>query len=385
MENFTYHNPVKIVFGKGMIAELPKLVPAAARVLLTYGGGSIKRNGVYDQVAAALKGRTLTEFGGIEANPSYETLMRAVEQARRDGCDFLLAVGGGSVIDGTKFIAAALPWTAGDPWRILSEQAPVPAAVPLGVVLTLPATGSEMNSTAVVSRLATHEKLFFSNEQVYPKFSILDPETTYSLPPRQVANGIVDTFVHVTEQYLTFPVGAPLQERQAEAILSTLVEAAPKVVATPRDYEVRANLMWCATHGLNGIIGLGVPQDWATHMIGHELTAFYGLDHGQTLAVILPGVLRAEAVSKQAMLVQYGRRVWGLTGSDPAALAEAAIAKTEAFFEAVGVPTHLSAYGVNAGEAAEKIRARLAERGQAFGEHADITPDRVAAIIRSRA
>ncbi|MFA5205224.1 MAG: iron-containing alcohol dehydrogenase [Lentisphaeria bacterium] len=385
MENFTYHNPVKIVFGKGMIAELANLVPATARVLMTYGGGSIKRNGVYDQVLAALPGRALTEFGGIEANPCYETLMRAVALARREGCDFLLAVGGGSVVDGSKFIAAAMPWTAGDPWRILSEPAPVPAAVPLGVVLTLPATGSEMNSTAVVSRLATHEKRFFSSDQVYPRFSILDPETTYSLPPRQVANGIVDTFVHVVEQYLTFPAGAPLQERQAEAILATLLEEAPKVAAAPRDYAVRANLMWCATHGLNGLIGLGVPQDWATHMIGHELTAFYGLDHGQTLAVILPGVLRAEAAAKQAMLVQYGRRIWGLAGTDPAAVAEAAIAKTEAFFEAVGVPTRLAAYQVNAEEAAEKIRARLAERGQAFGEHADITPDRAAGIIRSRA
>ena len=293
MLNFTYYNPVQSVFGRGSIAELPKVMPACEKVLLTYGGGSIKRNGVYEQVHAALKGRRLLEFGGIEPNPRYETCMKAVELARAEGVDFLLAVGGGSTIDGTKFIAAAVPYKAKDPWDMLTNWARVPAnPLPLGCVLTLPATGSEMNGGAVVSRESTNEKLFFHSPHVFPRFSILDPETTYSLPARQTANGVVDAFVHTTEQYLTYPADAPLQDRQAEAILLTLVEEGPKALADPQNYAVRANLMWCATQALNGLIGCGVPQDWTTHMIGHELTALYGIDHAQSLAIVLPGVLQ---------------------------------------------------------------------------------------------
>ncbi len=296
MLNFTYHNPVKVVFGKGAIAELPKLIPAEAKVLMTYGGGSIKQNGVYEQVIHAMQGRPMLERGGIEPNPRYETCMKAVELAKAEGVDFLLAVGGGSVVDGTKFIAAAVPYRGGDPWDMLLDWGRVPAnPLPLGCVLTLPATGSEMNGGAVISRESTGEKLFFVTPQTFPRFSILDPETTYSLPPRQVANGIVDAWVHTTEQYLTYPAEAPLQDRQAEAILLTLIEEGPKALADPQNYAVRANLMWCATQALNGLIGCGVPQDWATHMIGHELTALYGIDHAQSLALVLPGVLRGEA------------------------------------------------------------------------------------------
>jgi NADP-dependent alcohol dehydrogenase len=384
MENFTYHNPVKIVFGKGSIAELKRLVPKRARVLMTYGGGSIKRNGVYRQVMAALKGCSIVEFGGIEPNPVHETCLRAVALGRRSKADFLLAVGGGSVLDATKFIAAAMRWPKGDPWAILAKQAAVRSAVPLGCVLTLPATGSEMNCFAVISRASTQEKFPFASEHVYPRFAILDPETTFSLPPRQVANGIVDTFAHVFEQYMTCPSDAPLQDRQAEAILSTLIEEAPKVKAAPRDYRVRANLMWCATQALNGHVGVGVPQDWATHMIGHELTALYGIDHGRTLAVVLPGVLAAQVKAKRAKLAQVGRRVWGIRARTDAEAARSAIARTERFFESVGVPTRLSAYRIDAGEAAGKVRRRFAARGTVLGERRDLTPDRVAAIIRSR-
>ena len=292
MENFVYHNPVKIVFGKGSIAQLGSLVPATARVLITYGGGSIKRNGVYDQVCRALGSHRVCEFSGIEPNPRYETCMRAVTLARAEKTDFLLAVGGGSVLDGTKFIAAAIPYASGDPWKIVSQGRPTAVATPLGCVLTLPATGSEMNGFAVISRDSTQEKLAFASPYIYPQFSIMDPETTYSLPPRQVANGIVDAFVHVAEQYLTSGPPAPLQDRQAEAILATLIEQAPKVLSQPQDYDTRANLMWCATQALNGLIGCGMTQDWSTHMIGHELTALYGIDHAQSLAIVLPAVWR---------------------------------------------------------------------------------------------
>ena len=313
MLNFTYHNPVQIVFGKGSIAELPKLVPAEAKMLLTYGGGSIKRNGVYEQVTPRPAGRRMIEFGGIEPNPRYETCLKAVELARAEGVEFLLAVGGGSVVDGTKFIAAAVPYKGKDPWDMLTNWIRVPAnPLPLGCVLTLPATGSEMNGGAVISRNATQEKLYFVSPRTFPRFSILDPETTYSLPPRQTANGIVDALVHTTEQYLTYPADAPLQDRQAEAILLTLIEEGPKALADPQNYAVRANLMWCATQALNGLIGCGVPQDWTTHMIGHELTALYGIDHAQSLALVLPGTLRHQRQRKRAKLLQYAQRVWNL-------------------------------------------------------------------------
>jgi NADP-dependent alcohol dehydrogenase len=379
MNNFVFFNPVKILFGRGQIATLRAEVPAGARVLVTYGGGSVRSNGVLDQTRAALEGHAVIEFGGIEPNPVYETLMKAVEIVRREGVDFLLAVGGGSVLDGTKFIAAAARF-AGEPWDIAAKGAPVEAAVPLGAVLTLPATGSEMNTFAVVSRQATGEKLPFSSPLVYPKFSIIDPETTFSLPPRQVGNGIVDAFAHVLEQYLTYPAEAPLQDRFAESILLTLIEEGPKTLANPRDYNARANLCWCATMALNGLIGAGVPQDWATHMIGHELTALRGLDHAQTLAVVYPGTLAVRREAKRAKLLQYATRVWGLTGSEEDRI-DGAIARTRAFFESVGVKTRLADYHV-APDVAPAISRRLSERGwTALGERQDISPQVVEEIL----
>ncbi len=380
MRNFSFHNPVKILFGKGQISGLAAEIPADARILMTYGGGSIKTNGVYEQVKAALVGRKVLEFGGIEPNPRYETLMRAVELARAEQINFLLAVGGGSVLDGTKFIAAAIPFT-GDPWTILSEQAPVTAAVPLGAVLTLPATGSEMNTFFVISKEATREKLGGESPLVYPRFSVLDPETTFSLPPRQVGNGIVDAFVHTIEQYLTYPADAPLQDYMAESILKTLIEEGPKTLSDPHDYTSRSNVMWCATMALNGLIGVGVPQDWTTHAIGHELTALHGLDHAQTLAVVLPGVLTVKIEAKSQKLLQYAGRVWGLTEGNEQTRIQGAIEKTRAFFEAVGVPTRLSAYGVGT-ETIPVVVERLESRGPiALGEHRDIGAEAVEAVL----
>jgi NADP-dependent alcohol dehydrogenase len=265
MQNFTFYNPTRILFGQGRIADLAREVPANARVLITYGGGSVVKTGTLAEVKTALDGYTVLEFGGIEPNPTYETLMQAVELARREKIDFLLAVGGGSVIDGTKFIAAAIPF-AGEPWDILAKRAKIGSAIPLGSVLTLPATGSEMNSGAVITKRATDDKLAFSNPKLFPRFSVLDPTKTYTLPPRQVANGVVDAFVHIVEQYLTYPVDAKVQDRFAEGLLLTLVEDGPKALQEPENYDVRANLMWTATLALNGLIGVGVPNDWATHM-----------------------------------------------------------------------------------------------------------------------
>lgn len=380
MLNFAFHNPVKLIFGKGQIAALDREVPEGARVLLTFGGGSIFKNGVHAQVVAALKGRALVEFGGIEPNPRFETLMRAVDLGRKEQVGFVLAVGGGSVLDGSKFAALAIPYD-GDPWEIVMRQGRPRSAIPLGCVLTLPATGSEMNPFAVISRESTDEKLAFSSELAYPRFSVLDPETTFSLPPRQIANGVVDAFVHTVEQYLTFPADAPLQDRFAEGILRTLIEEGPKTLAEPLDYNARANVMWCATMALNGLIGCGVPQDWATHALGHELTALRGLDHAQTLAVVLPHLLREERASKAAKLLQYADRVWELRMGTEDDRIEEAIRLTGAFFERMGNPPRLSAYGLGPG-LAEEIAGRLAARGVLpLGERRDVDAEKVRRIL----
>jgi len=379
MHNFVFQNPVKVVFGKGTIEKLAELIPLEDKVLVAYGGGSVKANGVYDQVLAALKGRDLVEFGGIEPNPRYETLMQAVGLVRAQGVSFLLAVGGGSVLDGVKFVAAASVFEGPEPWDILSCGAPVNRALPLGAVMTLPATGSEMNCFSVVSREETREKLAFGAPAVYPQFSILDPEATFSLPDRQVANGIVDAFAHVMEQYMTYPADAPLQDRMAEAVLATLIEIAPAAMAKPPSYAARADLVWAATMALNGVVGVGVPQDWATHGIGHELTALFGLDHGQTLAVVMPALLRHEMARKKRKLLQYGERIWGVVQGSEDERAVAAVQKTEEFFRSVGVKTRLSEYGITRGW--DEVPARFEHRGTKLGEHGDIGAPEVREIL----
>lgn len=368
MHNFEYYNPTRIVFGEGSIPRLADLVLADARVLVLYGGGSAERNGTLAEVEAALGERRFQRFGGIEPNPTYETLMKAVEQIRREKLDFLLAVGGGSVVDGTKFVAAAVDYP-GDPWHILETRGKqIATALPIGAVLTLPATGSEVNCAAVVTRKALQAKLGFGNPLLYPRFAVLDPVKTYTLPPRQIANGVVDAFVHVMEQYVTQPAKAAVQDRYAESLLLTLIETGPQALAHPTDYDVRANLMWAATQALHGAVGAGVPQDWATHMIGHEITALYGLDHAQTLAVVLPNLLDVRRDVKRAKLLQYADRVWGLRAGDEDARIDQAIAHTRAFFEALGVRTRLADYGIGA-EAAERIVAQLeAHRMVKLGE-----------------
>lgn len=385
MYNFEYKNPVKIIFGKGSIPKVAKEVPQKAKVMLTFGGGSIKRTGVYDQVKKALKNVEVIDFGGIEPNPHYETCMKAVEIAKKEKVDFLLSVGGGSVLDATKFIAAAALYKNGDPWDILAKSnlVAVKEALPIGAVLTLPATGSEMNGNAVISRVSSQEKLAFGSPKVMPQFSILDPECVFTLPDRQVANGIVDAFIHVMEQYLTFDVNSPIQDRFAESILITLVEEGPKVLADRKDYDAAANFMWSATMALNGLIGTGVPQDWATHMIGHELTAYHGIDHGRTLAIVFPGMMQIKRENKKQKIVQYGERVWGIkTGTDDERIDET-IEKTIAFFESLGVPTTLPDYDVPV-DTIDKITERFELRGSKLGEKGDIDHLEVGEILKAR-
>lgn len=380
MQNFTYHNPTKVVFGKGSIDKLGKLLPDG-KIMLLYGGGSIKNNGIYDQVLAQLEGRDWIEFSGIEANPQFTTLLKAIQQCKAEGVSFLLAVGGGSVVDGTKFVAAASEYD-GDPWDILAKGVKVKKALPLGCVLTLPATGTETNSAAVVNRQETGQKLSFVAECVRPQFAVLDPQVTYSLPVRQLSNGIVDAFVHVMEQYLTYPTGATVQDRFAEGILQNLIELGPQVLSS-QDYDVRANLMWNATQALSGLIGAGVPQDWSTHMIGHELTALHNLDHAVTLAIVLPRVMYHQKEQKREKLLQYAERVWGLSRYDEDGAIDLAIEKTELFFREMGMKTRLSEHDIDS-ETAEKVAQNLRENGlTALGEHQDISPEHARSIVQA--
>lgn len=384
MTNFELYNPTNYIFGKGQMAKLSELIPTNSKILLAYGGGSIFKNGIYDQVKAALSGKEIIEFGGIEPNPRYETLMKAVEIIRNEKITFILAVGGGSVIDGVKFISGAVNFE-GDAIEILKKRIlfkDISKVIPFGTVLTLPATGSEMNSGAVVTIEATQEKLTLGGSALFPKFSICDPTVVASLPKRQLENGVVDAFTHVMEQYLTYPHDALLQDRFAESILQTLIEIGPDVVKNPSDYKLASNFMWCATMALNGLIQKGVPSDWATHMIGHELTALYEIDHARTLAIIGPNLYRTMFETKKEKLAQYGERVWNVEGNSIEEKATQAIEKTVEFLHKMGMETKLSNYTSDYEKASDFIVNRFEERGwKAMGEKQYITLEKVRQIV----
>lgn len=383
MLNFELYNPTNLIFGKGQLEKLPNLIPKGAKILLAYGGGSIFKNGVYDQVKAALNGFEIIEFGGIEPNPHFETLMKAIEIVKEKNIDFILAVGGGSVIDGVKFISGATHYE-GDPMEILKKRILIKEGskvIPFGTVLTLPATGSEMNSGSVVTINSTQEKLAFGGSALFPKFSICDPTVITSLPERQIQNGIIDAFTHVMEQYLTYPHEGYLQDRIAEGILQTLIEIGPKVVQNPSDYALASNYMWCCTMALNGLIQKGVPSDWATHMIGHELTALYHIDHARTLAIIAPNLYKVMFETKKQKLAQYGKRIFDLTGSDDE-IAAKAIDKTTEFFHVMGMKTKLSECTDDYNKTADFIGNRFQERGWVgLGEKQNITIEKVRKIV----
>jgi len=384
MNSFEFRNPTKILFGKGKIAQLKSNIPANASILFVYGGGSIKKNGIYDQAMQELAGFEVTEFGGIEANPRYETLMKAVALGREKKINFILAVGGGSVIDGAKFLALAIPYEAGDPWDMLVQQtaAKQKNVIPIGTKLTLPATGSEMNGSSVISRESTREKLAFGAPSVYPVFSILDPTVVKTLPRIQVVNGVIDSFCHVLEQYMTYPADAPIQDRFAEGILSTLIEIGPKVVENQQDEVLAGNFMWACTQALNGWLSQGVPTDWATHRIGHELTALYGIDHAQTLAIIGPNLYRVMFTHKKDKLAQFAERVWGIKEGSTEEKAKAAIEKTAEFFRSLGVKTKLSEYTPDYQQTADIIYNRFKTRNWlGLGENGIVTIDKVKEIV----
>ncbi len=381
MNPFELYNPTKLIFGTESYLRISHEIPKGAKILMTYGGGSIKSNGVYDQVLAQLKDFQVHEFGGIEANPTFETLSKTLDIIRSEGITFLLAVGGGSVIDGTKFLAAAA-YFEGDSWDILKKGIRVSKAMPFGTVLTLPATGSEMNSGAVITRKETGEKLGMGSPALFPQFSCLNPEVIKSLPQLQLKNGIVDAFTHVLEQYMTYPIGAELQDRISESILKTLIDIAPKVIFEPYNLPIASNFMWCCTMALNGLIQKGVPTDWATHMIGHELTAKYDIDHAMTLAIIFPNLCRYKFENKKEKLAQYAERIWDIRTGSIEEKAEFAIQKTLDFLHGLEVKTKLSDYTENYNGFSDEVKKTFEARNWiALGERKDITPDDVKKIV----
>ena len=382
MINFEFKNPTKIHFGKGLIEKIAIEIPVNAKVLMLYGGGSIKKNGIYEQVKKALQLFDVVEFGGIPANPEYEVLLNALAVIKKEKITYLLAVGGGSVIDGTKFLASAALYEGNNPWDILEKGIRTEVGMPFGVVLTLPATGSEMNSGSVISRHETNQKLGMGGPGLFPQFSILDPQVISSIPANQIANGIVDAFTHVLEQYMTYPTGAMLQDRISESIMQNLIEIAPQILKNPSEYNAQCEFMWSCTMALNGLIQKGVPTDWTVHAIGHELTVLFGIDHAQTLAIIAPSHYRYNFENKKEKLAQYATRVWNITEGTLEEKAKAAINKTETFFQSVGIKTHLSEYTDKYKEAAPFIFKTFTARGMnTLGERQNITPTDVVKIV----
>ena len=382
MNNFDFQNPTKIIFGKGEISKISNEIPENAKILMLYGGGSIKKNGIYEQVTAALSNFDVIEFGGIPANPEYEVLMEALDIIKAENITFLLAVGGGSVIDGTKFLSAAALYEGETPWDILTKNIRTFEGMPFGTVLTLPATGSEMNSGAVITRAETKEKFAMGGPGLFPKFSILDPQVIKSIPQRQIANGLADAFTHVLEQYMTYSVDAKLQDRFAESIMQTLVEVAPTMLNKEFDYKTASNFMWSCTMALNGLIQKGVPSDWAIHMIGHELTALFGIDHARTLAIITESHYTVNLEDKKEKLAQYAERVWNVTEGTLEEKALAGIEKTTEFFHSLGIDTKLSNYTKDYKGTAEIISKRFKERGwKGIGEKGKVTPNLVEKIV----
>ena len=382
MNNFKYRNPTKILFGKGQIENLSTEIPANSKILMLYGGGSIMKNGIYEQVTKALSGYKVVEFGGIPANPEYSVLLDALKVIKEENITYLLAVGGGSVIDGTKFLSAAALYEGDTPWDLLTNKKPVIEGLPFATVLTLPATGSEMNSGSVITRAETKEKLAFGGPGLFPIFSVLDPEVIKSIPQRQLANGIADAFTHVLEQYMTYPIGAKLQDRFAESIIQTLVEVAPAIMKDPSDYEAASNFMWSCTMALNGLIQQGVPGDWAVHSMGHELTALYGIDHARTLAILAGNHYRYNFETKKEKLAQYAERVWNITEGTLEEKAHAGINKTDEFFKSLGIDIKLSDYTKDYEETGSIVAKRFTERGwDGLGEHKSLTPTDAQKII----
>ncbi len=390
MENFQFFVGTNILFGKGQLEKLPAVLGQFGKnVLLTYGGGSIKRMGLYDKIKGLLAGFEVFDLGGIDPNPRVESVAAGAKICREKNIDVILAVGGGSTIDCSKAIAAAAYYD-GDAWEMITRASnprtgasAITKAVPLCTVLTLAATGSEMNSGGVISNLRTKEKIGFFSPLVLPKVSILDPENTYTVPPNQTAAGAADIISHVLEVYFN-RAQTPIPDRISEGLLKTVIQYAPIALKEPENYEARANLMWASTLGLNGLCAAGRPgQAWTIHPIEHELSAYYDITHGVGLALLTPRwmryVLSDATVSKFA---EYGANVWGIDGGlDSFEVANQAIDMTEEFFASLGIPMTLTELGIGE-ENFAAMAAHAVRTGGLPYAYAPLNQQDVVAILR---
>lgn len=386
MNSFTFHNPTKILFGEGMVDQLGEQIAAlgSKTVLLVYGGGSIKKTGLYDRVLKQLKqiGVRAVELPGVEPNPRVSTVRRGIELCRSEQVDLVLAVGGGSVIDAAKAVAVGVPYE-GDVWDFLIRKAKIEAALPLATVLTLSATGSEMNGGAVITDWEQKLKKSFSSPYSYPKFSILDPTLTYTVPVNQTVNGIVDTMSHVMEQYFSQTTNTPLQERLCESILQTVIENGEKALKDPSHPEARANLMLCSTYALNGgMISVGMQGDWATHGMEHEVSAIYDIAHAEGLAILFPNWMKYVYRERIERFVQFAVRVWGIDpeGKSDEEIALAGIQATRDYFTRIGAPARLS--DLNIGDDQLQRMADEAVRFGPIGWFKKLNSEDVLAILR---
>ena len=353
MQSFRFQNPTAIIFGKGKLDELgDQLVRHnAGKVLLVYGGGSIKKNGIYDRVIRQLDEARIPyfELAGVEPNPRVSTVRKGIQLCREHGIDFILAVGGGSVLYAAKAVAVGVPYE-GDVWDILMRKARIKSALPLGTVLTISATGSEMNGNAVITNWEEKLKKSFGSIHAFPRFSILDPTLTFTVPKDQTVNGIVDMMSHVFEQYFSQTTDTPLQERLCEAILKTVIENGEIVLREPENYAARANIMLCGTYALNGgMISVGMENDWATHAIEHEISAIYDIAHAAGLAILFPNWMKYVYKERIDRFTQFAVRVWDIdpAGKSEEELALAGIQATRDYFSRIGAPATLSELGID--------------------------------------
>ena len=349
MYNFTYHVPTKIHFGKGQISHLSELKESGTKVLLVYGGGSIKESGLYDEAMKILdeSGLTVFELPGVEPNPRIESVRAGVEICKKEGIDMVLAIGGGSTIDCGKVVAAGAKYD-GDAWDLVIHPRKIQAALPIYSVLTLAATGSEMDAFAVISDMSKNEKWGTAADCLKPTMSVLDPTYTFSVSKKQTAAGTADIMSHTFENYFSMEEGAETQKCLAEGLLKVLIHYGPIALADPENYNARANLMWASSHAINGLVGDGCSPAWCVHPIEHELSAFYDITHGEGLAILTPVWMEYVSDEKTApIFAAYGRNVWGLAGEDDTEVAKAAIAMTrEFFFHRMGMPSTLSEVGI---------------------------------------
>lgn len=384
MENFTYYNPVQLIFGKGQMEQLSMLIPNyGKKVLLVYGGGSIKRNGVYEKVQEQLNkiGAEVHELSGVEPNPKLSTVKQGVEICKQHGIEFLLAVGGGSVIDCTKLIAAASKYD-GDPWDFVIKKATPEAALPLGTVLTLAATGSEMNAGSVITNWDTHEKYGWGSPLVFPKFSILDPTNTFTVPKNQTVYGMVDMMSHVFEQYFSHTTNSPLQDRMCESVLKTVIETAPKLLNDLENYEYRETILYNGTIALNGTLSMGVIGDWATHNIEHAVSAVYDIPHGGGLAILQPNWMKYVLSEGTAKFKQMAVRVFNVSdeGKTDEEVALEGIEKLREFWTSIGAPSSLADYNID--DSKLDLMAERAMANGVFGKYKKLDKNDCLEILR---